>query len=448
MSSTRPMLDIPGPKPRFLVGELPTFKKSLPWLVCANYAREFGPITRIKVLGNPILVLNDPKAIEEALDVTRTAIYKDRPREAMLPIGTDASPFISPGGDHWKARSEASPHRHGEFFSWLSGRIPAMHEHIRVTARGLAGKDFDAMASIFRLTFDLFSVAFAGRLLSDDAFDSFNTLSKMGDDRFRWRLPFALPHRGQIDGVAKKWHDIFRAIVAESRAEPNGPDNLVRFQLKTGTQQNDESLAVELANNYFGGCFSAAAGVVNTLYELTAHPDEMAVVAAESQRLKGSGELTQLRPLLGAEPLDFALREALRLKPPVSFFVRRVQRNQSTTLAGYEVDAGTTLFISCYALQRDTKHYGADAETFRPQRWANGFAKANPFGSAHFFPFGRGPRTCGGEAFAHVLMKLMLATLLSENDVRVGAEQAYDPELFFAVMRPKGLNGHLVARPS
>lgn len=448
MSTLRPMREIPGPKARFLVGELPTFKKSMPWLVCATYAREFGPITRIKVLGNKILVLNDPQAIAEALDVNRTEFYKERPREAILPIGTDASPFISPGGDHWKQRSETSAHSHREFFTWLSGRLPDLQRHIERTAATLEGKDFAAMPTIFRLTFDLFSLAFAGRVLGDDAFESFKTLSAMGDDRIRWRLPFAIPHASKIAAEAKRWHDFFRAIVAETRANPDSTDNVIKFQLKNGGQLDDETLAVELANTYFGGCFSVSSGVVNTLYKLTQHPEQMQTVAAEALRMRQAGELTQARALHASEAIDFAIREALRLLPPVSFFVRRVHAKGNAQLAGYEVDAGTTLFISCYALQRSAAHFGPDAEEFRPQRWGNGVAKTNPYGSAHFFPFGRGPRSCGGEASAHILMKLMLTTLLANYTVQVGVNQSYDPELFFAVMRPKGLTGKLVKRPA
>ena len=48
-----------------------------------------------------------------------------------------------------------------------------------------------------------------------------------------------------------------------------------------------------------------------------------------------------------------------------------------------------------------------------------------------------------GEHFGRVYMKLALATLLAGYAPEVGAGQPFEKELFFAVMRPKGLHGRL-----
>lgn len=59
-----------------------------------------------------------------------------------------------------------------------------------------------------------------------------------------------------------------------------------------------------------------------------------------------------------------------------------------------------------YCVQRLKKHYGPDADEFRPERWAN----LNKIGWA-FMPFGSGPRICLGQQFAltealYVLVRL------------------------------------------
>jgi len=138
------------------------------------------------------------------------------------------------------------------------------------------------------------------------------------------------------------------------------------------------------------------------------------------------------------------LREALRVHPPVAFVQRRVKPDAPTELGGYEVPAGTILFISCYALHLDKTHWGADAETFRPSRWTSELVAANPYGSGHFFPFGRGPRACVGEHVGRFYIKLALASILANYTPEIGAGQPLEKELFFATMRPKGLLGRML----
>src|SRR5580693_1820046 len=126
MPTARPFESMPGPPAKLLVGELSTFKKSLPWDVCAHYAATYGPFTRITVLGKSIVVLNEPEAILDALDRT-PGFYKDSPRPALLPIATDSSAFMSPGDAHWEARRRAMPQMRAGFGEWMARRLPVMH---------------------------------------------------------------------------------------------------------------------------------------------------------------------------------------------------------------------------------------------------------------------------------------------------------------------------------
>lgn len=444
MSDARPFQQIPGPPARFIIGELPAFKNGRPWEACRAYAETYGPLTRIKILGKSIVVLNGPDEIIDVLERKTDRFYKDAPREALLPVATDASVFASPGGQHWAERRRANPQSGPRFGPWFASRIPLMHalieERLAAFARNPAPADIYDF--LLRTAFDAWSLIFLGQVQPAEVFDCFIEVATLLNRRLMWKLPFGRPWGKAGDVLQKRWLDTFRTIVAEVRRAPEGRNDIVAFQLRHG-EIDDEAVAAELANNYFGGCFSSTTGLLAALYELTQHPADRERAMAASRALRASGGITDFAALNADPCLDVVLREALRVHPPVAFFQRRVKPDGPAELGGYQVPASTILFLSCYALHLDPAHWGADAETFRPSRWTSEIVEANPYGSSYFFPFGRGPRACVGEHTGRLYIKLTLASILANYTADVGTSQPFEKELFFATMRPKGLLGRL-----
>ena len=445
VSSVLPFASIPGPPPKFLVGELSRFRKSLPWDVCASYAATYGPLTRITVLGKSIVVLNGPEVILDVLDRKASAIHKDSPRPALLPISTDSNAFMSPGGAHWEKRRLALPQLHAGFGPWLARRLPGMHAFIkdRLASWSREENAWDAHEKFFRLTFDVFSVAMAGRELGDAAYRCFQELGDLGDRRLLWKLPFGRPWGREGGELQQRWLGFFRDVLAETRQSPEQSDNLIAFQLKAGWDRSDEDFVTDIANSYFSGCFAASATLVGALYDLTRHPEERTRVMAAARSLDERGGLSDVNTLMEDQSLDYLLREEFRLRPPVAFFQRRVNHDADVELGGYTVPAGTILFIRSSALHVDKRHWGDDAGEFRPSRWANGVTEQNPYGSGYFFPFGRGPRACAGDIFSLAYLKLVLGAVLARYRPEIGLGQGFKPELYFAVWRVRGLKASL-----
>lgn len=445
MPDVLPYPSIPGPPARFLIGELPAFKNGRPWEACRAYAEKYGPLTRIKILGKPIVVLNGPEEIIDVLEHHAERYYKDAPREALLPSATDTSVFTSPGGQHWAERRRANPQSGPRFGPWFASRLPLMHalieERLAIFARNPAPADIYEF--LLRTAFDAWSLVFLGQVQPAEVYECFLEIATLLNRRLMWKLPFGRPWGKAGDALQARWIGYFRAIVADVRRAPAGRNDIVAFQLRHG-DIDDEAVAAELANNYFGGCFSSTTGLLTTLYELTQHPADRARAMAAASALRAAGKLTDFAALNQEPCLDAALREAMRVHPPVAFFQRRVKPDAPAELGGYQVPANTILFISCYALHLDKTHWGADAETYRPSRWTSEVVEANPYGSGHFFPFGRGPRACVGEHTGRLYIKLALASILANYTPEVGAGQPLEKELFFATMRPKGLLGRLL----
>ncbi len=106
------------------------------------------------------------------------------------------------------------------------------------------------------------------------------------------------------------------------------------------------------------------------------------------------------------------IAESMRLNPPAWIISRRL--SEDTTLAGYEIPRGSTLFASQYFMHRDPQFW-ADAESFQPSRWITVGGefdeKAPGQPKASWFPFGFASRKCIGDRFAVAEAMLALATL-------------------------------------
>ena len=72
----------PGPKPELIIGNLRHLPKERAWLTFARWAKEYGPLTYLNVVGQPILVVNDHKTAIDLLE-KRGQIYSDRHHSVM-----------------------------------------------------------------------------------------------------------------------------------------------------------------------------------------------------------------------------------------------------------------------------------------------------------------------------------------------------------------------------
>lgn len=69
----------PGPPGLPVIGNLHQTPKSRVWARWHAWAKEYGPVVYLNMLGQPIVILNSAKAAQDLL-ARRGAIYSDRPR--------------------------------------------------------------------------------------------------------------------------------------------------------------------------------------------------------------------------------------------------------------------------------------------------------------------------------------------------------------------------------
>jgi PHYB activation tagged suppressor 1 len=104
------------------------------------------------------------------------------------------------------------------------------------------------------------------------------------------------------------------------------------------------------------------------------------------------------------------INESLRLYSPAAVVIRRVERE--IKMGKITVPANMEVLISTLALHQNPEIWGEDVHLFKPERFAEGLAKATKNNIAAFFPFGLGPRTCVGVNFALTETKVALSMIL------------------------------------
>ncbi|KAI3842449.1 hypothetical protein MKX03_035056 [Papaver bracteatum] len=124
--------------------------------------------------------------------------------------------------------------------------------------------------------------------------------------------------------------------------------------------------------------------------------------------------------------LSMIINETLRLYPPVVAVVRRVAREVKV---GDRIVLPTNIeiSISTVAVQHDPEIWGEDVHLFKPERFAEGIAKATNNNTAAFLPFGLGPRVCVGSNFAITEAKIALVMILQRYHFTLSPAYVHSP---------------------
>jgi len=191
---------------------------------------------------------------------------------------------------------------------------------------------------------------------------------------------------------------------------------------KQGRPFSDDELLDELMTLIIAGFETSANTLAWVWYLLAHHADVEERLLREFQTVLPSGDIT-IDALGDLAYTQQVLEETLRLYPPVWLFTRRADADDE--LAGFDVPAGTDIYLSPYLLHR-TEAYWPDPERFDPDRF---LPENQPKRDRPYFPFSLGPRRCLGEYFSFLEMKVHLARLLPKFRMIPAADDAPGLEL-------------------
>ncbi|CAL5354941.1 unnamed protein product [Camellia sinensis] len=132
--------------------------------------------------------------------------------------------------------------------------------------------------------------------------------------------------------------------------------------------------------------------------------------------------------------MSMILNETLRLYNPATNMWRKVERE--VRLGKLVLPANMDVYIPSLALHHDPNIWGKDAHLFKPERFAEGVAKATNNNTTAFIPFGLGPRMCVGLNFAAAETKIALSMILQRYTFTLSPTYVHSPMQMLTI-RPK-----------
>jgi cytochrome P450 len=426
----------PGPKGRFLVGNLPMLSGDVLGTI-ERWGRQYGDMFFWRAVGVPVCYLTHPDYVEDVL-VTRNQNF-------IKGVGMRVSPrFFGQGlltseGELWRRQRrlmQPAFHRrqivrYGQVMvectrkmlaDWRAGEIRDFHSEmerltVEIIARVLFNLDLtDQMGKL-----EAAALAVRARIARGPAFVyAMRFLPTPTNARYVWT----------VSRLERALYEIIRERQNSRRSSDDLLSMLLQARDENGEAMSERQVRDELMTVVGAGNDTTTLTLCYAWYLLALHPEAEARLAAELDEVLGNRP-PQVEDLPRLTYTDKIIKETLRIYPPVWAFVREAL--EPFEIGGYCLPARTNFVLSPWILHHDARFFDRPHD-FRPERWTEEFERELP--KFAYFPFGGGQRTCIGNSFAKMQASLMLATMAQHFRCRLapGFELELRPTL---TLQPK-----------
>ncbi|NXC06615.1 CP46A hydroxylase, partial [Orthonyx spaldingii] len=323
--------------------------------------------------------------------------------------------------------------------SYLIGLMETFNEKAEELMQKLEEKadgktEFSMLSMMSRVTMDIIAkVAFGLELnaLNDDQTPLPNAVSKVMEGLNKARIPLIrfMPGKQKLVKEVRESVRLLRRVGKECidrrrEAIQNGKEAALDIltQILKGDAleetQDDENILDNFITFFVAGHETSANQMTFTVMALGQHPEILERAQAEVDEVLGAKRDVDYEDLGKLTYLSQVLKESLRLYPPVSGTLRRLEKEQ--VISGIRIPANTTVFLSTYIMGRMEKFF-KDPLTFDPER----FSKDAPKPYYCYFPFSLGPRSCIGQVFAQMEVKVVMAKLLQRFEFQLVPGQSF-----------------------
>ena len=178
-----------------------------------------------------------------------------------------------------------------------------------------------------------------------------------------------------------------------------------------GSKLSDHEITGMLVAAMFAGHHTSSVTTAWTLIELLRHPRFLEEVKGEIRARYAGSEAYDFQSLRDLEKTEGAVKEALRIHPPLFILLRAAL--QDCEILGYRVKKGNWVAVSPMVAHRDGTVFENPLE-FDPDRYLPPREEdRRPFA---YISFGGGRHKCLGNAFAILQIKTIIAVLLNRYD--------------------------------
>lgn len=254
------------------------------------------------------------------------------------------------------------------------------------------------------------------------------------------------PFREELDGrIAALYHELERGTDALAYVDPyldiesfrrrdaareelvGLVQGIIDRRKERGTVPREERdlldvlISIDMSADYVTGIFISmmfaghhtSSGTASwALIELMRHPETMAAVVEELDELYADGSEVSFQALRSIPQLEAALKETLRLHPPLIILMRVVQ--EEIELAGHTIPVGTVVAASPRVSNRIASDF-PQPDSFDPGRYIDP-RQEDLHHRWTWIPFGAGKHRCVGNAFAMMQMKAIFSVILRDYE--------------------------------
>ncbi|XP_043712006.1 cytochrome P450 84A1-like [Telopea speciosissima] len=225
-----------------------------------------------------------------------------------------------------------------------------------------------------------------------------------------------------IDEHIAKRKSSDRSDVLDEDAETDMVDDLLAFYSEEKPEKSAESADGQgsltltrdnikgiIMDVMFGGTETIASLIEWTMTELLKAPEHMKRVQQELKDVIGLDRMFQETDLEKLEYLRCAIKETLRLHPPLPILLHAAA--EDAEVAGYTIPKGSRVLVNVWQIGRDKDSWD-EPETYNPARFLRDDAPNFKGSNFEYLPFSSGRRSCPGMQLGMYALELGTAHLL------------------------------------
>ncbi|KAJ6595502.1 cytochrome P450, partial [Mycena vulgaris] len=440
----------PGPKGLPLLGNALHMPTNMPWLTYSAWAKKYGDVMHVSVLGQPIIFLSSPQVAADLLD-QRSAIYSDRP---TLVFGGDlvgykhSTPLCTYGDtlrEHRKLVAEALGPRNAT--SWRALEEGKVKEYLRALLEEPNLYRDHIRRLVACIGFEL-SHGYTVRdhddpflLLAAEAAHNFSTAIAPGA-YFCDVLPI-LRYVPDWTGVrfkqeAKKfrktmeaWRDVpynhLKEQVAMGTAKPSFTASLI--QREENPTEEQEMLYRWCSSSFYAAAADTSVSAIASFFlAMSLYPEVQRKAQEELDRVVGRDRLPTFEDRPHLPYLNAIVTEVHRWKPVTPLGVPH-RCTEEDVYNGFRIPLGSIIFVNVWEILHDPAIYPAPME-FMPERFLqpekNAADGVNP--DPRKFVFGYGRRVCPGKDLADDSVFISASMTLAAFDLSRPKSSVSEPE--------------------
>ena len=378
---------------------------------------ECGAVGKFKLFGKEVILFTGPEAHEAVFRQPDEVLNPNAAYKMMVPV-------FGEGVAYGAEPSKMAEQMHMLYPALRNNRMRTYTEIVaRETQDAIAnwGDEGEIEASAFfgMLTNYTSSSCLLGKEFRNEMSEEF---SKVYYDLERGIVAWGYIHpylpipafRRRDRARARLGEMVSEIVEARKQSGYRGEDflqTLMDSEYADGSRLTGHEITGMLVAAMFAGHHTSSVTAAWTLLELLRHPQILSEVREEIRTRYADEAAYTFESLRELEKTEGAVKEALRIHPPLFILLRAALRD--CEILGYQVKKGNWVAVSPLVAHRDESVF-KNALEFDPGRYGPGREEdRKPFA---YISFGGGRHKCMGNAFAILQIKTIMAVLLDRYD--------------------------------